>query len=279
MKNIHKYLFLLLAGLTPLLLPSCGFLSFIFEEAERLNNTNTNIVTNTIDNTNTISVPVSGLVFEALFNGSAVAEHNGAETTPVRFQPQGTAAGMRGVTNTAYSYSLISTALYDYTNGHYITYPSVMSNFTNAISVAVWVNPDSPNIRILGNYDNDTYSGFSLSYSSSNTFEVNLGNLIYTNLNSGWRPVSNWYLLTFTYSTADSVLRLYINTDLDNTMVGLSNAQLIYGETEWPDCLNLNIGRHWGGGVNNMKGRIDNVRLYNRVLSAAEISNIYFYDE
>jgi len=110
-----------------------------------------------------------------------------------------------------------------------------------------------PSHRINFGYRNSTYSGDL--YTSVNTLQEN-----------------RWYLLTMTYESGGN-MSLYIDDTLDSTDV--------------PDTINIRDDNDFTIGGSRIIGgnrflyanvSIDEVRIYNRSLSADEVSNLYNYD-
>jgi fibronectin type 3 domain-containing protein len=78
--------------------------------------------------------------------------------------------------------------------------------------------------------------------------------------------LNTWYYVTGVYNTATATLDVYVNGVLDNGVLAgtVPSAQTLAS-------VNVNIGRRTGGYYFN--GTIDEVRIYNRALSQAEIQN------
>ena len=77
---------------------------------------------------------------------------------------------------------------------------------------------------------------------------------------------NTWYYVTGVYDAATSALHVYLNGQLDDgTLVGTVTA------TQQNSSANVNIGRRPTGSNFNFNGRIDDVRIYNRALTPAEI--------
>lgn len=96
------------------------------------------------------------------------------------------------------------------------------------------------------------------------TDEDDLGNHIIGNINmviDVWQTVS----ITWNYSTGD--IKYYLNGVLKDTKTGYTKK---LKSTGWYD---LHIGH--GGGSERFEGLIDEVRIYNRALSAAEVKMLY----
>jgi len=143
-------------------------------------------------------------------------------------------------------------------------------NPTEAITIAVWIKPDT--FPAVGENDRVIRKDFQYVLE----FDGNAGggnNLIfYLRFDFSWITVTSitefsagtWYLITATYDRA--LMKLYINGLLDNT---------------WPETrpidtffMNLGIGKMIGiGGY--FDGIIDEVRIYNRALTAVEIKKLF----
>jgi hypothetical protein len=75
-----------------------------------------------------------------------------------------------------------------------------------------------------------------------------------------------WYHVTGVYNAATSELHVYLNGQLDDgTLLGTVTA------SQQNSTANVNIGRRPTGNGFNFNGRLDDVRIYNRALSVAEI--------
>ena len=77
---------------------------------------------------------------------------------------------------------------------------------------------------------------------------------------------NTWYHVTGVYNAATSELHVYLNGQLDDgTLLGTVTA------TQQNSSANVNIGRRPTGNSFNFNGRIDDVRIYTRALTQAEI--------
>ncbi|MHC4148287.1 MAG: LamG domain-containing protein, partial [Planctomycetota bacterium] len=87
-------------------------------------------------------------------------------------------------------------------------------------------------------------------------------------LSSGVTPVADtWYLVAETYDAEDDILKVYVNGDEENSTVCVPLKR-----SEHSLLLGVQTGDPHG---NYMDGAIDDVRIYNRALSAEEIEQIY----
>ena len=80
------------------------------------------------------------------------------------------------------------------------------------------------------------------------------------------RSLNGWYHVAGVYNASAQTLDIYVNGVLDNgTLKGTIPAAQINS------AVNVNIGRRSGGSGYYFNGVIDDVRIYNRALSQAEI--------
>src|SRR4051794_7219507 len=77
---------------------------------------------------------------------------------------------------------------------------------------------------------------------------------------------NTWYFVTGVYDAAASTLHVYLNGQLDDgTLVGTVTA------AQQNSTANVNLGRRPGSNSFNLSGRIDDVRIYGRALTQAEV--------
>jgi hypothetical protein len=77
---------------------------------------------------------------------------------------------------------------------------------------------------------------------------------------------NTWYHITGVYNAATLEMHVYLNGQLDDgTLVGTVTS------TQQNSTANVNIGRRPGNNKFNFIGRIDDVRLYGRALTQAEV--------
>jgi hypothetical protein len=117
----------------------------------------------------------------------------------------------------------------------------------------------------------DTASGWQLKTSPDtgpHTFGTRVSGAVSTHAkrySTTVRSLNVWYHVASVYDTAASTLDIYVNGVRDNgVLFGTIPASQINNS-----AVNANIGRRSGGFYFN--GIIDEVRIYNRALSAAEI--------
>ena len=136
-------------------------------------------------------------------------------------------------------------------------------------SVSLWINP---------NYVVPSGGGNSLFSENNNTFGLyyNSPGFSSTNLDfwgggndtagSAKPSIGIWNHIVITWSA--STKQIYLN----NTLVGSSTGSFTYAFTS-----PLNIGGQWTGNstIKTINGSLDDVRIYNRALSATEVTALY----
>lgn len=148
----------------------------------------------------------------------------------------------------------------------------------SSITVSAWYKPSAANdVRDLIVWDSGSFDYFRLSIKDAGSVNL-MGGWFAIHTASGeqktvqfskadWNT-SVWYLLTGTFDSATKELRIYVNGALAGS-VALPGAELRKGA--W-GTQRAYIGGEPGAGL---RGAVDDVRVYNRALTAAEIAVLY----
>ncbi|MBI2076734.1 MAG: LamG domain-containing protein, partial [Candidatus Aenigmarchaeota archaeon] len=138
-------------------------------------------------------------------------------------------------------------------------------NINGPITVGLWVYWTGSGDQVLySNVNGAVVMGIHIRTSGTNTLEVyyNYNGNYWYRYTSSFSP-NMWHYIAFTFDAATSTLTLYIDG------VGTSSGS----STPYPrGVANTNIGRRPDIGVAYFNGTIDEVRVYNRALSAAEVA-------
>jgi len=140
----------------------------------------------------------------------------------------------------------------------YVTLP-FNTEYTN-ISIDVWATRDQLNAynSIMGKYGSS--AGYELIFNNSGGVRFHTSNQSIDSTTSLSADV--WYHIVGTYD--GSTARIYINGSLDASGSTSRNTNTV----------NWRIGRSaWGGNYHN--GKISNIRLYNKALTASEVLQNY----
>ena len=138
-------------------------------------------------------------------------------------------------------------------------------NYTN-FTISLWTYPGSTQVQYADIFDNN-HTGtqnFVCQQNSTNTNQYSFGCINATNVSATslfTLTANTWHHLTFTWN--NSVASAYINGVFHSSGAAANPINYV--------SPNLSIAR-WGGGGRNWNGRIGNFAAYNRVLTAAEIS-------
>lgn len=144
-------------------------------------------------------------------------------------------------------------------------------NATSPFTISLWYKQDvQEQVNILGYYDNPKYIQlFMLNDTGQVLARVGAGaggNLPTITSTPGHNNTDTWYNVVYTYD-GTSLFYLYIN----NVQVGTVNQT----PSAFNSTKNIHIGRLNHTSPLNFDGKIDDVRIYDRVLTAAERTNNY----
>ena len=174
-----------------------------------------------------------------------------------------------------------------------------ISDFSNtdpkyAISVLAWVYPIEDTASILnrrsenkGCFNTDwrswhislekTYMRFSYHITLWNPAEEQ-GKVYFTHTGSNSVSYNTWYFLALTWSNTEDAFKIFLNGELINTVP--TSYQQIYYDYDDPTATSVDkrlfIGDFDGADCPGKK-LIDEIRVYNRALSEAEIKSLYLY--
>ncbi|MGI6198362.1 MAG: LamG domain-containing protein [Candidatus Cloacimonadaceae bacterium] len=143
------------------------------------------------------------------------------------------------------------------------------SNRTEGFVGKWYTSPQTNNVFLLYNGEGD--------YKNKGAFTVQYANAY--NATTGMQgtstmPQHQWIHLVGTWNGADGVSKIYKNGVLDNSSVKIESMNhTIYYNTSYPAMIG-NWGYLWGSNY-YMIGYIDDVRIYNRALTDAEVSHLY----
>jgi len=198
----------------------------------------------------------TNLVAQYLFNGnvldsSGTGAHGtiigGAALTSDRF----------GVANKAYSFNGIS---------QYIEFPNTVANVTTSkpYSISVWINHISGQ-NILGKYHNLDAGLTQFQLNTSSVIGNGTNTLPFANPSLGW----NHYVVILQSGTG--------NTKFYRNGVLLTSGTVTYNNAI--TVTKFVVGRISDGGYyDHFNGKIDDIRVYDKVLTASDVSSLYNYE-
>jgi hypothetical protein len=135
---------------------------------------------------------------------------------------------------------------------------------TNRITISLWFYAN--NISGLNRNLVSKNPGFQFSIFSNGQVQNSIHNgTQWYEFNGATITTNNWYYLTMTWDGIACTHKIYINGALTNTFSGACNNMATGGS--------IRIGSDFGEHVN---GTIDEVRIYNRALTAEEIQALYY---
>lgn len=148
------------------------------------------------------------------------------------------------------------------TNSKIVVAPyTSLQNLAGSFTVECWFNCEPGGTGTLFGKN-----GFRLMLESSGDkvrgrMQTNNNTKLYTRFSSSMET-NKWYHLACSYSTTTNVMSFYINGNLDTTTTGAN-----YGPVAGTDSVLIGTSPY-----GSFKGMIDDIRVWNRALTAAEIS-------
>lgn len=210
-------------------------------------------------------IPTTGLVANFPFSGNANNIVSG-----------GTNATINGATLTIDRFSRINNA-YHFNGTSSI---SAISNFgidSGDVSISCWLrSTDSSNTtetEVVGLYNSQYYIEPSIRYSNNNRISAIRYN---TCVNGTYTPskaiqTNLWYNAILTYNHVTDTLKFYVGGNLISSIKTSG-----FGTSCYNSPSKLTIGADYSNGSSTFfKGDVDDVLLYNRVLTTSEIQAIY----
>lgn len=202
-------------------------------------------------------------------SGSTTADETGSNN-------YGTLGSAATWTTTAHSNG--HAVSFDGTSNAYITARGAAVDTTQSFSVSAWVNlASTSSTAIVASQIGTNSSAFILKYEPGggvNGWDFDLTQSDATSptqdqtYTSGNASTGTWTHLVGVFNASNNTTTLYVN--------GSQNATGSHS-TKWNATGAVNIGRlRWNAAYNNnFNGKIDDVRIYQRVLSATDVNDLY----
>ncbi|MBU4142090.1 LamG domain-containing protein [Patescibacteria group bacterium] len=142
-------------------------------------------------------------------------------------------------------------------------------NLEKSITIEAWVKPLDSTQRIMGRHDADSSGGWHLWLSSEKEFVFTvsdgLGDISLKSPSA--YKLAEWHHIAGQYDDRTKKMALYVNGEKTGEITLLKAVLLSKS--------NFTIGKFSSGADGYFKGTIDEVRLYNRILSPQEIQKSY----
>ncbi|MDA1191405.1 MAG: LamG domain-containing protein [Candidatus Poribacteria bacterium] len=156
------------------------------------------------------------------------------------------------------------------TAGAFVEAPAAPElDLTEALTIALWINPvqSQPDSGILGRRNAGNTGGYAMQWSAQFTGSPQIETWLYTAAWNGTRQkqsispnLDEWHYIASVFD--GSMLRQYINMELDTEMPVAAPLNSV------PETLRIGGG---STGISPMMGRMDELTIYNRALTAAEL--------
>lgn len=152
--------------------------------------------------------------------------------------------------------------------------PTIEFDQPNAMTVSLWARGSATQVNgaglvAKGGAASSVQFGFDV-FNGAYRFFVRNGSGVGVAVQSAIAPDNRWQFVTGTYSGAASSLKIYVNGVLAGSATGPTTLQLSSSP--------LSIGSRFSGTAGYdlpFAGVLDDVRLYNRALSAAQVAQLY----
>jgi len=152
-------------------------------------------------------------------------------------------------------------------------------DLTDEFSWSLWAyadsynNPDAPSdiLRLLAKRDGDINTGPELFVDDDDSPHVLrfIDGDVSTDFEGATEvPTGVYYMVTVTFSVSNDVAKIYYNGSIDGQQTGISPLSSHSGVELRVGCRPKTENFGWDG-------RIDDVRVYNKALTSAEVSNLY----
>ena len=146
-------------------------------------------------------------------------------------------------------------------SGKGMTFSTISTTGTN-YSISGWVrmtNVNAQSYQVIIN-DNPAHDGLWAAAGSGPNYSINMSGSGSGSLNSGTLTQNVWYFLVVSVSSGNGTF--YVNNSVISTSASMGNYNLVQ------------VGQ---GSGDNFFGDIDDLRVYNRALSASDVSQLYQY--
>lgn len=214
-------------------------------------------------------IPTNGLVAWYPFNGNANdASGNGNNGT------------VYGATLTTDRFGIANKAYYFNGTSNYIEVGNLISSNPSSYSINIWLNlTENKVVDIISDRDNNCSYKYRIFYSPPGFLTTdgiiqaaiyNVNSYVYSHTEFNVvLGLNNWYLITLNYDVNSSLFQLFLNGVYKSTA----------NSTNWSYLSDpTHIGGLLGCGSpfsNGVHGSLDDIRIYNRALSASEIQALY----
>jgi gliding motility-associated-like protein len=210
-----------------------------------------------INNSLKACLPFDGSVTDKSINANTGTVSGGATLTSDR----------KGVASKAYDFNGTN-AYISYANSSSLSAPNTMFTFSAWVSIRGWTNILGNNIApIMAKSNSSSTAQYGVALTDKGITVINNGKIwSYTNLSSSFN-LNQWYHIAVVAN--NNQVQLYIDGNLTATFVAPSGT--FTSSTSNP----LTIGKSDPGLTGYFNGKLDEIHLYDRALSAADVVTLF----
>ncbi|MBX7204620.1 MAG: FG-GAP-like repeat-containing protein [Bacteroidia bacterium] len=210
-----------------------------------------------INNSLKACLPFDGSVTDKSINANAGTVTGGATLTPDR----------KGVANKAYDFNGTNSYI-TYANSTSLSAPNSLLSFSAWVNVRGWTNILGNNIApIMAKSNSSSTAQYGVALTDKGLTVINNGKIwSYNNLSSAFN-LNQWYHIAVVVN--NNQVQLYVDGNLSATFAAPSGT--FTSSTSNP----LTVGKSDPGLTGYFNGKLDEIHLYDRALSAAEVITLY----
>ena len=143
-------------------------------------------------------------------------------------------------------------------------------NFEDGFTLSAWVKYKNTYSVVVGKHVCGFVNGFILGIDYDGQMQLWLANSDWSTVSTNYTFIENqWYMITASYDAGTSVAKIYVNGEINGsgnvTYNNYSSYPISMGEVYQNNCQPA-----------NMSGAVDEVKIFNRPLSASEILAEYY---
>ncbi len=157
----------------------------------------------------------------------------------------------------------------------YVNYSTDPISDDGDVTFSIWVKPigTSSYQYVLSSGGQSASTGYAIrfDYATKKVWVMRATTSHYGCVNGGYVPMNEWSMVTGTYNSTSDTTKLYVNGRYIDEVTGTADSKT----NAYPDLIIGNANNKVGDSTYDFEGDVDEFKLYNRTLTASEISDLY----